>query len=219
MVELFLNNDEKKVILKAHIVFYGDASNEQITEELRNEIETMWNEPEGVIKWNENYYSVQFEITASYHPLLTEMDVLNNTNPQNNYFRIEEYSPINISWVDGVGSNTGYFLLSNLYLGSTTASHEFGHSIGLNHPLDLNLIGKGAPGIMYPRGTLVDRNFQYDPTKQPGEAGGTMHPVYRKVHQEDIDLLEIPKHLSANKKYLGEFTSKYHDKIVAPVVA
>lgn len=218
MVEIERIDSELKIVLKAKLIFYGDAANPLLVEELCNEINTMWNEPEAIIAFNNQYYTLFFDVKGEYNPDLTEMDVLTNTNPQINYFRIEEYSPINISWVDGVGSNTGYFLLSNLYLGSTTASHEFGHSIGLNHPLDLNYIGKGAPGIMYPRGTLVDRNFQYDPNKNPGEVGGTMHPMYRKVKQEDIDLLEIPKHLSNSKKYLGEFTSAYHAKINPPVV-
>ena len=61
-----------------------------------------------------------------------------------------------------VGCNTGYFKLENLYKGSTTAAHEYGHTLGLQHPADLDLRGKGIPGIMYPRGTLVDPQFQYD---------------------------------------------------------
>lgn len=46
-------------------------------------------------------------------------------------------------------------------VGSSTEAHEFGHSLGLwpgtkkGHPKE-NLLGKGQPGIMYPRGTIVD---------------------------------------------------------------
>ena len=85
-------------------------------------------------------------------------------NPRNNFFRIEEFATGNISFTDGIGSNSGYFKLENLYKGSTTAAHEYGHTIGLEHPVILDIRGKGQPGIMYPRGTLVDPQFQYDAT-------------------------------------------------------
>ena len=52
-------------------------------------------------------------------------------DPKNNYFRIEEFSHNHISFVDGLNCNSGYFKLENLYKGSTTAAHEYGHTIGL----------------------------------------------------------------------------------------
>lgn len=86
----------------------------------------------------------------------------------------------NISFVDGLNSNTGYFLLDNLLNGSTTAAHEFGHTLGLDHPHNLDIRGKGVPGIMYPRGTIVDPPYQYDPNAAPGKPGGTMNPFTGK---------------------------------------
>jgi len=64
---------------------------------------------------------------------------------------------------------------------------------------------------MYPRGTLVDPPFQYDPSKPAGVTGGTMHPMFRKVKEQDIDQLKLHKLVFKNNKaILGEFTNVYH---------
>jgi len=102
-------------------------------------------------------------------------------------------------------------MLENLYAGSTTAAHEYGHTLGLVHPDNIDLRGKGVPGIMYPRGTLVDPQYQYDPSKPPGVKGGTMHPIYRKVFPEDISALRLEKlQFKNNKAIIGGFTNVYH---------
>ena len=171
----------------------------------------MWNEPQAKIVFNGDYYQIRFQITSEHKPMIAPEEILSNDDPRNNYFRIEEFAHGNISFVDGLGCNTGYFKLENLYLGSTTAAHEYGHTLGLKHPEDLNLIGKGVPRIMYPRGTLVDPQFQYDPTKPAGVTGGTMHPIYRKVKQEDIELLNINKlRFVDNVAIIGDFSSVWH---------
>jgi hypothetical protein len=193
-------------IIYSHIITYGNAATEEITEQTRNEIETMWNEPTVSLT-----LKVVFKITASFQPGIQPMEVYQNLDPKNNYFRIEEFAHGNISFVDGLGCNSGYFKLENLYKGSTTAAHEYGHTLGLNHPKYLDIRGEGVPGIMYPRGTLVDPPYQYDPSKPAGVTGGTMHPMFRKVKQEDIDQLHLHKLVFKNNKaIIGEFTNVYH---------
>lgn len=201
-----------ELLLKAHIITYGNEANGMLTEMMRSEIETMWNEPYGTVQFSGKKYFLIFKITAQCNPQVTPDEILMNYNPENNYFRIENYVNGNISFVDDIGSNTGYFLKENLYAGSTTAAHEFGHTLGLKHPSYLDLRGKGIPGIMYPRGTIVDPQYQYDPAKRPGEKGGTMHPVYRKVKKEDIAMLSISS-LVQNKNILvvGDFSNVWHD--------
>jgi len=199
------------IVITSHIVCYGNASNEEIAARIREEIETMWNEPGAVINMNEKSYTVQFRISAEHRNDLPELEVLGNTDPRKNFFRIEEFAKGNISFVDGIGSNTGYFKLENLYKGSTTAAHEYGHTLGLLHPQDLDYRGKGIPGIMYPRGTLVDAIFQYDPGKPAGTTGGTMHPMYRKVLPQDIYDLKLHRlKFKNNRSMLGAFTNVYH---------
>ncbi len=202
---------DQQLIIYSHIITYGNAADEIVTENMRDEIETMWNDPNGIITIDDDPFQVRFRITASLQPAITDIDIYQNLDPRNNYFRIEGYAAGNISFVDGLGCNTGYFLLENLYKGSTTAAHEYGHTLGLDHPPDLDLRGKGVPGIMYPRGTLVDPQYQYEPERPAGTKGGTMHPIYRRVLQKDIDNLKLHRLLFENKvAVIGEFTNVWH---------
>lgn len=206
-----VERSENEWLISSHIITYGAAADIQLTTLIREEIEDMWNEPVAGIQIAGKLVSVRFVITASCQPDITDIDILQNTDPRNNYFRIEDYAKDNISFVDGVGCNTGYFLLENLYKGSTTAAHEYGHTIGLDHPHDLDLRGKGQPGIMYPRGTWVDPEFQYDPSKPAGAKGGTLHPAYRKVTVTDIRNLKLHRlSFTGNNAILGDFTSIWH---------
>ena len=206
--EISINNI---ITIHSHIISYGNAADGIVAERIRDEIETMWNEPKAVITIQNTSFQIAFCITAELRKEITELEVLQNTDPRNNYFRIEEYVNGNISFVDGIGCNTGHFKLENLYEGSTTAAHEYGHTLGLDHPKNLDLRGKGVPGIMYPRGTLVDPQFQYDPSKPAGVTGGTMHPMYRKVFQQDIEQLQLHNLFSRNRRVLvGDFTNVYH---------
>jgi len=78
---------------------------------------------------------------------------------------------------------------------------------GKHHDLGANQY----PGIMYPRGTLVDPQFQYDPAIPAGMKGGTMHPMYRKVRQKDIESLKLNKlRYINNNAIIGTFTNVYH---------
>lgn len=179
----------------------------------------MWNEPKGIIEWKEKELTVVFKITASFEPGITAVEIYQNIDPRNNYFRIEEFAQGNISFVDGIGCNSGYFKLENLYKGSTTAAHEYGHTLGLHHPDDLDLRGKGIPGIMYPRGTLVDAQYQYNPSGSAGDSsnGGPMHPKNRRVLKNDVAQLNLHKldfstgsNGENGKAIIGEFTSIWH---------
>lgn len=200
-----------ELIITSHVVTYGDASTAEMTHYIGEEIEAMWNAPQGKCELDDRSYTVRFRISTEFKPAIAPEEILGNINPINNYFRIEEFATGHISFVDGLGSNTGYFLVENLYRGSTTAAHEYGHTLGLAHPDDMDIHGLGAPGIMYPRGTLVDPSFQYDPAVPAGQKGGTMHPIYRKVRQQDIDLLHIPDlTFRMNKAMIGDFTSVFH---------
>jgi hypothetical protein len=209
-----INEAENKLLIHATMILYGDASYENLSTTVANDIATHWNEPNATVIIKKKPYHVEFRMTGIYAPALIPEDVFENDNPQNNYFRVEEFAVGDISFVDAIGSNTGYFKLDNLLNNSTTAAHEFGHTLGLMHPKDLDIRAGGTPGIMYPRGTIVDPHFQYDPNAAPATNGGTINPFLRKVLQADIDNLNLHK-LSFNKQGLvvvGAFTSVWHHK-------
>lgn len=206
-----IDESEKIITISSNIICYGNAADYDIAQQISEEIETMWNEPNGIVEINNTNYFVRFKMESQYNSFITAQSIAENQNPKNNYIRIEAYSKINISCVDAIGSNSGYFLLANLYKGSTTAAHEYGHSLGLLHPTDLNIIGKGRPSIMYPRGSLVDQEFQNDVTAQPAGPGGTLNPQNRRVMQIDIDNLQLKQLIENEIFVIGKFTNKYHE--------
>ncbi|MEO7523085.1 MAG: peptidase M10 [Ferruginibacter sp.] len=213
MGEASLDKERMLLIITAEVICYGDEASEALSIMIASDIERYWNEPNASIRVQGKWYKVQFLVTGLYAPGLIETELYQNTDPRKNYFRIEKFAYGNISFVDGINSNTGYFKLDNLLDNSTTAAHEFGHTIGLEHPEILDIRGGGIPGIMYPRGTIVDAIFQYDPAALPLQPGGTLNPFKRKVLFSDIEDLRLDK-LDFNESgiaILGAFTSVWHD--------
>jgi hypothetical protein len=207
-----LDIHHRQLIIYSNIITYGNAATPEITQSIREEIEAMWNEPQASLRLQNLIVEIRFKINAWFTPSIDPLDIYRNLDPKNNYFRIEEFSHNHISFVDGLNCNSGYFKLENLYKGSTTAAHEYGHTIGLNHPNNIDIRGQGVPGIMYPRGTLVDPQFQYDPSKPAGITGGTMHPMYRKVKLRDIEDLKLHQlEFHHGQAVLGEFTNVWHE--------
>jgi len=219
MGEAEIQPDKNLLTIHAVIIIYGDAANDEIAFQIAQDIENFWNAAEGKVAMRDGWFSkkiydVRFSITGKFDKELTPQTVFENTDPRNNYFRIEAYANGDISFVDEINSNTGYFKLQNIIDNSTTAAHEFGHTLGLVHPHDLDIRGKGTPGIMYPRGTLVDPHFQYYPEIAAGEKGGTLNPFTRKVLQQDIDDLHL-EDLDFNENgmaVVGGFSSVWHEK-------
>jgi hypothetical protein len=213
MGEVELDRNNLIINIHADLIFYGNAANEILAKQIAGDVAAHWNEPAAVVRISSEWYKVNFMINGFYAPALTDKEVYENVDPRKNYFRIEVYAIGNISFVDGINSNTGYFKLENLLNNSTTAAHEFGHTLGLDHPEIVDIRGKGVPGIMYPRGTIVDPHFQYDPAAAPGVKGGTMNPFTRKVLITDIEGLHLNR-LSFDTNgiaILGGFTSIWHE--------
>ena len=214
MGEAEIIKHKKQLIIHAVIFIYGDAASDDMAKFIAADIAHFWNEANGKINIKNQQLDVFFNIEGIWSKCLTPTMIYENTNPRNNYFRVEEYASGNISFVDGLNSNTGYFKLDNLLNKSTTAAHEFGHTIGLDHPDELDIRGQGTPGIMYPRGTVVDNIYQYDPAALPLAPGGTMSPFTRRVLQHDIDTLQLQKlHFSPSGfATIGNFSSVWHDR-------
>ena len=105
----------QQLTIYSHIITYGNAADGALTELIRDEIETMWNEPKASLLFDGSRFDIRFIITASFWPAINDIDIYQNTDPRNNYFRIEEYANDNISFVDGLGCNTGLFKMENLY--------------------------------------------------------------------------------------------------------
>ncbi len=217
MGTLELDKNARQLLVHSNIILYGNAATQELLDQCVDEIATMWNEPRGIVKLGTEIYNVSFVIRGLLFSRLLPDDIFSNRNPKNNYFRVEEFVKTEISYVDGLNCNTGYFKLDNLYRGSTTAAHEYGHTLGLDHPEDTDLRGKGVPGIMFPRGTLVDPPFQYNPQAKQGEPGDTMHPMHRRVLQQDIDNLKLGSFnlLKSDPVVIGSFSAVYHQQDIS----
>lgn len=214
MGEATIDKVTKELIITSIIYIYGDAADAELAKQIAHDIMFHWNEPRGQVKIRREWYTVRFVTEGIYESYLAPEKVWYNDDPRLNFFRIEEAVIGDISFVDGLNSNTGYFKKANLLQTSTTAAHEYGHTLGLPHPDNLDIRGRSTPGIMYPRGTLVDPPFQYDPNAEAGKPGGTLNPWYRKVLQSDIDDLELSRldFDERGKAIVGGFTSLYHQK-------
>jgi hypothetical protein len=211
-----VENDPRTRQLTIYSVFYfyGDASSPELAAQIAENISDHWNEPKGRARMGKDWFDVRFRIEGTHDSKMAPETVWYNTQPNLNFFRIEEFSSTHISFVDGLGSNTGYFKLDNLLNNSTTAAHEYGHTLGLDHPKVLDIRGQGQPGIMYPRGTVCDPQYQYDVNARPLQPGGTLNPINRKVRSADIEDLCLHR-VYFNKDHsgiLGDFTSLYHEK-------
>ncbi len=209
------NVENKTITIIAHFVFFGEASSKTLATQIASDIQSKWNEPHATVSIGGAQYNVNFVITGEHKEtgLLLAIDKFVNMDPANNYVEIRnnvESGPIKGASHMTLNGNEGVFKKSQVEKpGSTTEAHEFGHSIGLwpwtkeGHP-EGNLIGKGQPGIMYPRGSRVDAPYSYN-----GQKGGVLNPEKRKVLQSDIDMLRLDK-LKYDKNgeaQLGESTS------------
>ncbi|MVT09451.1 RHS repeat domain-containing protein [Chitinophaga tropicalis] len=214
--EVAKNKRRKTLTVRSDIIFYGDGMNRRLARQIAKDIQRQWNAAKGKVKIDGAEYKVRFSIKGSYNKNLTKQEVSNNTSWKNNYVRVDKNVEAANSTMDLVlGSNTGVWKLDQVAKkGSTTKAHEYGHSLGAQHPLDEDFRFGGQPGIMRPRGTLVDPQYQYDTKAAPNTPGGTLDPEKRKVTQEDIDALELNelKFNKQGKAVLGNTTNIYHEK-------
>jgi hypothetical protein len=214
--------NKNSVVIKANLIIYGGAATLKLAQQMAYNVQWHWNYPKATILISGKKYKVKFLINGFHFSNISPSIILKNRHQQHVFIRIEHEISTGISVMDKVNSNSGFFKLQNVgYVGASTEAHEYGHALGLwpspdGHPQDLDQRGKGVPGIMYPRGTWVDPQYQYVATTPAGEQGGTVHPDKRRVRQLDIEMLfvnfDFPKGKALQK--MGSLTNIYHKSVL-----
>ncbi len=206
---------DKKVIVSAKLYFYGSCVTEEVAHKIVNEISEQYNSANGKIRIDDENFDVEFDIDFEVIGNIKALELATkNRNCRNNFIRIEQKNLLERSFMH-LNDNSGHWLVSDNLGESTTAAHEFGHALGLHHPEEIDFRGTGiAPPIMAPRGTFVDAQFQWNPTAEAGEFGGTLKPIHRKVSQWEIAQIFEGKTFSEKGKLnIGETSNSLFDEI------
>ena len=206
--------------IHARLVFYGSEATETTARAIVEEINRMYNEPEAEVRVNDDTYRVRFDVTCELLSTEEALRVIGgNRDFRNNFIRLEKENFVTRSFMGfGLGDNVGHWIVSDDLGQSTTAAHEFGHGLGLDHPARLDYRGSGSPPpIMAPRGTLVDAEYQWDPAAKAGEYGGTMRPVHRRVTAEEVR--QVVENLTLHpdgSAYLGRLSNVAFNEMGRP---
>lgn len=73
--------DTQQLVITSCIITYGNAADTALTEMIRDEIETMWNEPKAVLFIEGYELLIRFKITAEYQPGISPVDIYQNLIP------------------------------------------------------------------------------------------------------------------------------------------
>jgi hypothetical protein len=206
----------KSIEIHSKLFFYGELATEALAQITAQEIEQMWNAPKANIRLKDGVYPLQFVIWGE---VISRADaqLLNAEKPTVVHNFIEIVGEVRSVMV--LGGNIGRWSVTDNLGKSTTAPHEWGHGVGLDHPpADTEVIfinardekvslgkatdlrGQSAISIMAPRGTLVSPALQWsdkmsvmDIAEKVVEIreGATLNPAKRLVIAQDIADLHI----------------------------
>ncbi len=181
--------DEKKMELQliSRLNYWGAVATPEIAEAATKEISTLWNEPEVYVTMNEKQYRIRFIIDHKFHGK-NEPNVGLSCAQNTIEIRKKRFADDRSFYI----SSRGAFYLHDDIGNSTTAAHEYGHGLMLDHPHSEDQRDAEIPGIMFARGTWVKSEFQWNPTHKAGLGDGILNPKYRRVRVEDVK--SIPLH-------------------------
>lgn len=194
-----IDKENHKITIKSTIIFYGVGASNSNTNNLlakqdATNIQNQLNEIPHTAMVDGECYDVQFEIESVYlNEKDAEVKAKANKDVCINFMRLNSQTtkPSSASAKKGVGGNSFNIRRDESKTEKqTTATHEFCHGLGLEHPVKGSTI-LGLPGIMTTIFEKVDPIFTkpYQPKKGPITT--ILNKDTRKVLQSDIDALKL----------------------------
>lgn len=147
---LVTRDDVSKIItVKSHIYLYGLVTKD-LAKKIALEINQVWNEGRPQVLISQIRYDLVFKVSASVSDLDQVRSLAEKENPESNFIRIIRgpNSHLTASFIVG-HTNSGVWLLSDKLGIAKTSAHEYGHTLGLNHPEGNSYVG--IPRIMITR--------------------------------------------------------------------
>jgi hypothetical protein len=217
---------EKRITIFAHLYCYGGKSSPELASQMAEDLQYHWSRPKAVVLVDKVNYTVAVSATGEHADASAIWGLMFGNRDYKKFFiRVEDVIKnieMDISNMSKpTGSNTGVFKYDNVKgRHSTTEAHEIGtHGWGGGHPTDGNgnaiydATTRGQPGINFPRGTRVDKMFQYNPKARAGDGnnGGTLNPEKRLVIQQDVELLGLDRlaYDGMDRACLGGVTNEF----------
>jgi hypothetical protein len=185
---LVIKREERgEMLFVSKIIYRGGALDARMARESTVEMTSLWNESQGLVSYQGRQYRARFLFSQVLDPRNEYKD---SGSCAENFVAIENPSRPGDRSFYGLGGRFGTFYTSDELGRSTTASHEYGHGLGLNHDA-FNQKDAEIPGIMFARGTLVQSKFQWNPLAASGAPGGSIKPHHRRVRGEDLAKIDL----------------------------
>jgi hypothetical protein len=146
---LIHDHTHKVITAKSHLFLYGEAD-EELAKNIATEINQVWNEGGHQVLMGQVKYDLVFEVSTSVTTLEIARELSELQGPINNFIRIlaGPNEHLSVSFIVG-NTNSGVWLLSDQLGLAKTAAHEYGHTLGLEHPEGETFVG--IPRIMLTR--------------------------------------------------------------------
>jgi len=146
---LIQDHTHKVITARSHLFLYGEVD-DQLAQQIAREINEVWNEGEHQVLMGQVKYDFVFEVSTSVTTLEKARELSELQDPINNFIRIlaGPNEHLTVSFIVG-HTNSGVWLLSDQLGLAKTAAHEYGHTLGLEHPEGESY--EGIPRIMLTR--------------------------------------------------------------------
>ena len=181
----FINSKKKTITIVSKLYFYGSGATPELSRKIATGIASQWNGTNATTTIEGVKYKVRFRI---YYETVSENRAKElartNTDPKNNFIRVSNKGGDKSSFsLTKEGGNSFWFNTNDDLGNTTTPAHEYGHGLGLSHPVEDLSEETKRPDIMVPRNTPYGKNWSI--TNSNGDR--VVNPNSRRVTEENVE--------------------------------